>query len=516
MATYNVNVSQSSLFFPDTISGSQSTTFAIGNNGLAQSYFVLETVPLYTTSTPKNTSGSFTLGSGLSGLIQNDYFTSVVVNPGGGNLTFVPAIPVTGSTLMMKGMGSRNDALQAQSIVTNFTTAVRAAGGEITGSEYTALLDLTSDLISYNLLPKMKAAYPIVSSQRNLASYTEASTVGYTVQNVSLTSTTQASPISTDTAVRITYITPGNPFCYQTHTLPANTQYVFSVYLRAISGTPTVLLNINHSNGGGDVTNKLITLSTTWQRYELTFNTAAFSNNFFTVIKNISADLEFWGWQLELGSTPTAYQRTLGLANDVFKNSFKFNLVNPAQFSGSFTSGWTFSPTGMTPNGTSAYMDTGLNLLSNYSTSFNNHFSVYYRTAGALGEKIGAFGTTYENGMSAHFQQNGNLYYNDNMGRTVISSTASAVAFHISSLLSTTSMKLYRNNTLLGSGNANPLSIYPSLNFYFGCANGNGTPGQYSSREAAFASIGNGLSDTDAFLLYLAVQRYQTALNRQV
>ena len=37
---------------------------------------------------------------------QMYYFVGVVVAPGGGNLTFVNAVPITGSTLMMKGMGS--------------------------------------------------------------------------------------------------------------------------------------------------------------------------------------------------------------------------------------------------------------------------------------------------------------------------------------------------------------------------------------------------------------------------
>ena len=106
MATYNVNVSQSAIVFPDNLTIGTTSIFAISNTGLASSYFVLETIPPYSISTPKNTSGSFTLGSGISGLQQNNYFTGVVVAPGGGNLTFVNAVAITGATLMMKGMGS--------------------------------------------------------------------------------------------------------------------------------------------------------------------------------------------------------------------------------------------------------------------------------------------------------------------------------------------------------------------------------------------------------------------------
>ena len=106
MATYNINVSQSATVFPDNLTVGTTSIFAISNTGLASSYFVLETIPPYSILTPKNTSGSFTLGTGISGLQQTDYFTGVVVAPGGGNLTFVNAAAITGATLMMKGMGS--------------------------------------------------------------------------------------------------------------------------------------------------------------------------------------------------------------------------------------------------------------------------------------------------------------------------------------------------------------------------------------------------------------------------
>ena len=106
MATYNVDVTQSATIFPANLAAGSNSVFAISNKLSFSSYFVLETIPLYTSTTPKNTSGSFTLGAGLSGFQAGDYFIGVVVAPGGGSLTFVNAVPITGSTLMMKGMGS--------------------------------------------------------------------------------------------------------------------------------------------------------------------------------------------------------------------------------------------------------------------------------------------------------------------------------------------------------------------------------------------------------------------------
>jgi hypothetical protein len=107
MATYNVSVTQSTVALPADISASQSTTFAISNPLNASSYFTLETVRdangFYNASTPKNTSGSFTLGTGISNLIKSNYIASVIVAPGGGNLTFVPAIYVSASSLNLRG-----------------------------------------------------------------------------------------------------------------------------------------------------------------------------------------------------------------------------------------------------------------------------------------------------------------------------------------------------------------------------------------------------------------------------
>jgi hypothetical protein len=110
MATYNFNITASRITQSANIAAAESTTFAITNNLSTDAYFTLETVTnqngQYDTTSKKNTSGSFTIGSGLRGLIQNDYIASVIVAPGGGNLTFVPAIAITGSTLYLRGIGA--------------------------------------------------------------------------------------------------------------------------------------------------------------------------------------------------------------------------------------------------------------------------------------------------------------------------------------------------------------------------------------------------------------------------
>ena len=109
MADYNVSVTMSSEPAPTDISAGSSTTYIIDNPLTGSSYFGLETVPnsdgKYDSTTPKNCEGTYTLGSGLTSLIHDDYKAGVVVSPGGGSLTFVPDNTIISSSLRLRGTG---------------------------------------------------------------------------------------------------------------------------------------------------------------------------------------------------------------------------------------------------------------------------------------------------------------------------------------------------------------------------------------------------------------------------
>jgi hypothetical protein len=110
MSTYNVSVTQSIEVQPANILAGSPTVYNISNPLSTTSYFTFETVRnnkgFYDTTSPKNTSGSFSPGSGIVDIIQSDYITSMVVAPGGGTVTFTPATNVTGSTLYLRGVGN--------------------------------------------------------------------------------------------------------------------------------------------------------------------------------------------------------------------------------------------------------------------------------------------------------------------------------------------------------------------------------------------------------------------------
>ena len=184
--------------------------------------------------------------------------------------------------------------------------------------------------------------------------------------------------------------------------------------------------------------------------------------------------------------------------------------LKSSSFTGTFTSGWTFASTGVTPNGSSAYMNSGLNANSDLSVG-NFHYSYYSRTNNSTpGYEIGiADGVTH---LIFNYTGGGNGYISYN-GYDTFAVTNSR-GFQVASLKSST-FKGYKDNVtkVNKSVTANAL---PSLNFLVGCDNRPTGPIEFSSKQCAFSSIGDGLTDTQASNFYTAVQAFQTTLSRQV
>lgn len=195
------------------------------------------------------------------------------------------------------------------------------------------------------------------------------------------------------------------------------------------------------------------------------------------------------------------------------------NLVS-SSFTGSFSSGWTFASTGVTGNGTSAYMDSSFNP-STQSTQNSSHVSVYLRTNSGGGSQglftcasnispindnfgIGKYnGGTEMRGYLGSALLNGAAYTSNNLGLWTATTNGS------------TTQTLYEDGT--SRATASYTESLPNYNVYLGAGNyGTGGVLLYSSFEFAFASIGNGLSGTNASDFYTAVQTFQTTLSRQV
>jgi len=193
--------------------------------------------------------------------------------------------------------------------------------------------------------------------------------------------------------------------------------------------------------------------------------------------------------------------------------------LKSSSFTGTFTSGWTFASTGVTPNGTSAYFDTTLNTSTNLTTT-STHLSIYVRNNSNAGSPYDLANATNA-GMTIDptyliARYSSSLAYigiADTLYGTNISSLDSR-GFWSGGTNGSRGQTLYKNGTALishaGSGN------FANNNLYLGSANGGGTPVFFSDKQYAFCSIGDGLSGTNQSNFYTAVQTFQTTLSRNV
>jgi hypothetical protein len=210
--------------------------------------------------------------------------------------------------------------------------------------------------------------------------------------------------------------------------------------------------------------------------------------------------------------------------------SCKYNLINPqdtdAAFRLQFNGTWSFDNTGATPNGSNAYANTFLNLRNTLPDTNNQSISFYSRTIS------GSAGTYYSMGALDTSNSNTSMlirwtYLTDiNSNYTNISeqwtgsapgfTDTSTHGFYLGSRNSANNIKSYRNGLKTVDGSDTPNATAPNYPIFISARNYGGTPNFFDYKQCAFASIGAGLSETEAINFYTAVQRFQTTLGRQV
>lgn len=202
--------------------------------------------------------------------------------------------------------------------------------------------------------------------------------------------------------------------------------------------------------------------------------------------------------------------------------SHKFNLINPldtnAAFRLVFNGGWTHTSGGAQPNGSNGYANTYF--IANTLSTSSNHISYYSRTDTAAGDKceIGVqVGTAPNYEASLFIKHTSNLAYAllGHLQYPSVSNTDSRGLF-IGRRIDSTNVILNKNGSKILQA---PQTVgLPNYNIFIAAQyrfNGN-IAFRYTDRQVAFASIGDGLTDTDATNLYSRVQTYQTTLGRQV
>lgn len=182
--------------------------------------------------------------------------------------------------------------------------------------------------------------------------------------------------------------------------------------------------------------------------------------------------------------------------------------LKSSSFTGTFTSGWTFASTGVTPNGTSAYFDTTLNSFTNL-TQTSISFGIYYRSNA---NAVPIEGTYTGDALSISIR--GTETYFSVGAYSIIGVSPDSTVGLKTIVRNGSNAKAYLNGTQ--NGTATSSLNCPSLSMYLGALNNNGNPGFYSTNQEAFAFIGDGLTDTNMSNYYTAIQAFQTTLSRQV
>ena len=189
--------------------------------------------------------------------------------------------------------------------------------------------------------------------------------------------------------------------------------------------------------------------------------------------------------------------------------------LKSSSFTGTFTSGWTFTSTGVQGNGSSTFMNTNLIPASELSQD-DSHLMVYSRsnTIGGAVVDIGCLNSVrfYIIVNYAGATYIGFNFYTD----IAITTVADTRGFFLVTRSSGSLATMYRNNSVQGTTTQASTGINTVQSVYLGAYNNNGSLNFVSTREYAFSSIGNGLDSTQSSDYYSIVQAFQTSLSRQV
>ena len=200
----------------------------------------------------------------------------------------------------------------------------------------------------------------------------------------------------------------------------------------------------------------------------------------------------------------------------------KYNLVNPADsnaaFRLSFSTGWTHSSTGATPNGSSAYVNTFLNPNAQSFGQNEGSYGFYSRTSrsGNDGYQQGI----YESGkytLLIPYGTTGNVInFHNSTTATAIAATGSTGFWQMSRTSSTNTF--HSRNTSQYTVSLTSTGV-PNGNFYFGARNNlvGGFADAFDSLQLAFAYIAkDGLTLAEMDNYNTAVTTFQTTLSRNV
>jgi len=440
-----------------------------------------------------------------------------------------------------------------------FITATGLSGT----TQKSAIITLVKDLKASGLWSKMKAIYPFVTDKFNMLSYTEDFTNAYwNKTGTTVSPNTTVDPNGGNTADTLVETTSSNEH-YTNGTLTKSASsltYTASVYFKNAIGTRnfgigitngltagkgaifstngTVVsssYNIGSGAGFSVISTSIQDAGSGWYRAIFTITTDASTRVDFvsyivngtttSYVGNGTSGIYIWGSQLEQSSTASTYQPVLGSQQALIASQMKYNLKDARDLDAAFrltwSGGWTYSATGATPNGTNAFANTYFIPSANLSATSQSS-SIYSRTNSNYGISANVDFSSVSAGGSFSLITGLNfasIYgftrYGLNQDIRIITPANRQDGFFIGTRTSSTSLKLWRFNSLLGTTTTAETGI-STVAPVIGAENNNGVISNYTNRQYAFASMSDGLSDQDALLFGQIVEKYQVALSRGV
>lgn len=204
-------------------------------------------------------------------------------------------------------------------------------------------------------------------------------------------------------------------------------------------------------------------------------------------------------------------------------SSHAYNLKDTSTFKLSFSGGWTHSSTGMKPNGSTGYANTGWNPNTQITdqTNWYNAAGIYLRTDD-VGTYVDLGSLESQSGTDAYYQIYSNLggtFYGQpavkgSVGQNETVSSSKGWSF----MSRTGSSPMYLQYDLTQSDEyiLTYLGV-PNLPVYLGAQNVNGTATYFSPREISFVVLtSQSLTKAEGLTLYRIVQKYETSLSRNV
>jgi hypothetical protein len=382
----------------------------------------------------------------------------------------------------------------------------------------------------------MKAIYPFVSDTKNFINYSEDFTnIGWAKTGVTVTGNTTIAPDGTLTADTTNILSAGAQNIQQQLTGTPGQQYTFSFY--CLRGTATDMkYSAYNYTGSADIVPPTSyysqTNSSTWSRISFTFTLPSGCTNFAVYLTRDSASTGtffIWGAQLELSSSASTYQPIATTPANRFVSQFKYNLKDArdldAAFRLAFNGTWTYSKQGATPNGVNAYADTYSRISADF-TPGSVSFSYYSRSnttapliyTTEIGVGNGAPNLGYYELDIRRTSGNATTNMSDLFTNNINYTNPDSLGYYIANRNGASVLNLWKNNTKVGSNTtASTFNNLPTNNILIAAAkDGAIAIGNYSNRQTAFATLGNGLTDTEATNLYTSVQLFQQELSRYV